>query len=261
MKISIVTVCLNSRRFIDETIKSVLSQNYPDFELVIIDGGSSDGTVELIRNYAERDTRIIWYSESDRGISDAMNKGASLASGVVVAHLNSDDYFPHTAVLDRVAARFKAEPKCLWLTAGLTFVDEDRAFLRDVRVRKYSFRRLLRGNIILHPSTFIRRDVFHEVGGFDLSLKYCMDYDLFLRLGVLAPPCSLDDQLACFRVHSGSRSIARSEQAYAEEFQVRMNYLGKTGRSTWIYRLDYQIKKRLNRLYYGGLLASSSKQN
>jgi len=261
MKISIVTVCLNSRRFIDETIESVLSQDYPDFEHVIIDGGSTDGTVELIRSYAERDARIIWSSESDRGISDAMNKGVSLATGDVVAHLNSDDYFANPAVLSRVAACFKAVPKCDWLTAGLTFVDEDGGFLRDVKVRRYSFRRLLRGNIILHPSTFIRRAFFHEVGGFDLSLKYCMDYDLFLRLGGLAPPYLLDDQLACFRVHNDSRSVVRSTEAYAEEFQVRMNCLGATGRSTWFYLLDHQVKKRLNRLYYKRLLAHDRKQD
>lgn len=261
MKLSIITVCLNSRGFIGEAIESVLSQDYPDFEHVIVDGGSTDGTVELISSYAANDARIVWVSESDRGISDAMNKGVTMASGDVIVHLNSDDYFANANVLARVASRFNTETKCNWLTAGLTFVDESGALLKDVKVRRYSFRRLLRGNIILHPATFIRRSAFLDAGGFDMSLHYCMDYDLFLRLGSESSPCMLDRQLTCFRVHSDSRSIVRSELAYAEEFQVRMNRLGKMGHSTWFYRLDYQFKKRLNRLFYKRLIASSQKQS
>ncbi len=260
MKLSIITVCLNSRRFIAETIESVLSQDYHDVEHVIVDGGSTDGTVELIRSYAANDARIVWTSESDRGISDAMNKGVLMASGDVIVHLNSDDYFADANVLARVASRFNAEKKSNWLTAGLTFVNANRSLLKNVRVRRYSFRRLLRGNIVLHPATFIRRSVFLDAGGFDVSLHFCMDYDLFLRLGSKSQPCLLDQQLTCFRVHPESRSVVRSAQAHAEEFQVRMNFLAEMNRPTWFYRWDYQFKKRLNRLFYYRLMAASDKQ-
>lgn len=260
MKLSIITVCLNSRRFIGETIESVLSQDYGDVEHVIVDGGSTDGTLDLIRRYAADDERVVWVSENDRGISDAMNKGVAMASGEIVAHLNSDDYYAHPGVLSRVADRFHADAGCDWLTAGLTFVDERRLPLRDVRVRRYSFRRLLRGNIILHPATFIRRSVFRGVGGFDLSLRYCMDYDLFLRLGRKSSPCLLDQQLACFRVHPESRSVVHAVQAHAEEYQVRMNWLAEMSRPTWFYRLDYQLKKKLNRLFYNRLIADGRRQ-
>ena len=257
MKISVITVCFNSARFIAQAIQSVLSQDHPNFELVIVDGGSTDGTVELIRRYAERDRRIIWRSEPDQGISDAMNKGVSMASGEVISHLNSDDYYPHAGVLSRVDAVLNSHSETPWLTGGLTFVAEDGGVLREMRPRRYSFRRLLRGNILLHPATFIRRHAFLDVGAFNLALQYCMDYDLFLRLGRLAPPLILDESLACFRAHPGSRSIVFSEQAYAEEFKVRVNHLRETGRMVWPYQLDYQIKRRFNKLINRRLLDNS----
>ncbi len=254
MKISVITVCFNSRDFIDQTIESVLSQNYPDFEYIIVDGGSTDGTVDLIRHYAEKDARINWCSEPDQGIADAMNKGASIAVGDVIAHLNSDDYYASDQVLSRVADCFKLAPSTGWLTAGFNFISATGTFIREVRVRRYSFRRLLRGNIILHPSTFVRNELFSTVCGFDPSLQYCMDYDLFLRLGSHSPPFILDEQLTCFRIHSGSRSVNQSEKTYAEEFKVRMTFLRKLGRSTWYYALDYQVKRRWNKMFYRGLL-------
>lgn len=257
MKLSVITVCLNSRRFIGQTIESVLAQDHPEIEHVIVDGGSSDGTVELVRDYALRDPRIRWISEPDYGISDAMNKGMAMVSGDVIAHLNSDDYYAHAGVLSLVADRFVSSPSPGWLTGGLTFVDEAGQVLREVRVRRYSFRRLLRNNIILHPTTFIRKDVVDATGGFDARLKYCMDYELFLRLGSLGPPFLLNEQLTCFRVHSGSRSVVQAARAYEEELQVRLDYLRNSGRPTWFYRLDYQLKRRLNDLFYSKMLSSS----
>jgi len=260
VKISVITVCFNSRNFLRQTIESVLGQDYSDIEYVIVDGGSTDGTVDLIKHYAENDQRIVWSSEPDRGISDAMNKGAATASGEIIAYLNSDDYYAHSGVLSRVADCFRDAPSTIWLTGGLTFVAAEGTTMRDVRVRNYSFRRLLRGNIILHPATFIRRDAFLAAGAFDSALQYCMDYDLFLRLGTKSTPFVLDEQLTCFRVHDDSRSVAQSEQAYVEEYQARMRYLQKTGRASLFYKLDYQIKSRLNRLFYKGLMDAGRKQ-
>lgn len=259
MKLSIITVSYNSQRFIEKTIKSVLGQNHQDLEYVIVDGGSTDGTKDIIRRYAEADSRIIWRSEADGGISDAMNKGVLLSKGEVVAHLNSDDYYTNPHIIARIAEIFSRSATTGWVTGGFDFVSENGTFIRKIRARRYSFNRLIRGNILLHPATFIRRTLFDAVGGFNESLRYCMDYDLFLKLGSKSPPLVLDDQLACFRVHAGSRSISESQQAYAEEFQVRMNYLRRNGRSTAYYRLDYLIKSRINRLFYKRLLQCSRK--
>ena len=256
MKLSVVTVSYNSHKFIAQTIESVLAQDHPDFEYIIIDGGSTDGTVELIRSYAEKEQRIRWCSEPDEGISDAMNKGASMALGDVITHLNSDDYYAHGWVLSRVSDAMLSMSTPGWLTAGFNFVSETGAFIREIRVRRYSFRRLLRGNILLHPATFIDRGLFLAVGGFDTSLHYCMDYDLFLRLGKVCPPYLLNEQLACFRAHPNSRSVSQSESAYAEEYRVRMKFLEGMGRTTWFYTMDYQIKRQLNKIFYSRLLTS-----
>lgn len=256
MKLSVVTVCKNNRVFLPQTIESVLAQDYDDVEYLIVDGGSSDGTVEIIKDYADKSGSIRWISEPDGGISDAMNKGVAMATGDVVAHLHSDDYYAHRGVLSHVASKFKEYPKIRWLTAGLSFAAEDGRVLKEVRVRKYSYRRLLRGNILLHPATFIRRDAFQKVGGFNEEVRYCMDYDLFLRLGAISDPLSLDEQLAFFRVHTGSLSVSQSEQAYAEEFEVRLKCLRQLGRSSFFYRLDYQLKRHLNKFLYQKMIAS-----
>lgn len=260
LKLSVITVTLNSERFLSECLASVVSQGDYLHEHIIVDGGSTDATLEIIKRYAVSDSRVRWISEPDRGISDAMNKGVALATGDVITHLNSDDYYPHPNVLSTVLECFCRNPGWLWLTAGFSFVSEEGKFLRDIRVRRYSYRRLIRGNILLHPSTFINRDLFNSVGGFDLSLSYCMDYELFLKLGGVAPPLVVDEQLSCFRAHSGSRSVSNSELAYAEEFRVRMNYLRSKGRSTIYYRFDYQIKRHLNKLFYRGLFSANKIQ-
>jgi len=256
MKVSIITVCLNAAPFIDQTITSVLGQDYPDIEYIIVDGGSSDGTIDILRKYAG-DKRLQWCSGPDRGISDAMNKGANQAAGDILAFINADDYYPHPGVISRVVECFLKNPDSVWLTGGFDFVASDGVTLRSFRVRRYSFRRLVRGNILQHPSTFVRRDVFQSVGGYDDTLRYCMDYDLFLRFGEIAPPYLLDEKLSCFRVHPDSRTMAESGHSYAEEFLVKSRFLRSRGKCLFLPRLDYEVKRHLNRLFYRRLVNSS----
>ena len=258
MKISVITICYNSRAHIERTIASVLGQSHPDLEYVIVDGGSSDGTVEIIRSWAARDPRIRWVSEPDHGISDAMNKGVRLASGEIVAHLHSDEYYLDPGVLSEVAALFSAHPERVWLTGGFHFVDESGRFLREIPVRRYSYRRLVHCNIILHSATFIRRGAFLAAGGFDLTLSFCMDYHLWLRLGEMGDPLMVKKTLTCFCVHCGSRSTMEADSAFAEEFQVRLKFLEERGMWRFPYRLEYLLRKRLNRLFSRGLIASAA---
>ena len=257
MKISVITICYNSALQIEKAMASVLNQSHPDLEYVIVDGGSSDGTVEIIRSWAARDPRITWVSEPDGGISDAMNKGARLASGEVIAHLHSDEYYLDPGVLAEVAALFSANPERVWLTGGFHFVDQRGRFLKEIPVRRYSYRRLIHCNIILHPATFIRRSAFLAVGGFDLTLRYCMDYHLWLRLGELGDPLLLQRALACFCVHDGSRSTMEAAAAFAEELQVRLKFLEERGTWQLPYLIEYQLRKQLNRLFIKRLIASA----
>ncbi|QXE92338.1 glycosyltransferase [Geomonas subterranea] len=255
MKISVITICYNSAAQIGRAIESVLAQSHPELEYVIVDGGSSDGTVDIVRSYASRDPRIRWVSEPDDGISDAMNKGVALATGEIVAHLHSDEYYLDPGVLAEVASIFEANPERVWLTGGFHFVDPSGRFLREIKVRRYSYRRLIHSNIILHPATFVKRSAFLQVGGFDLSLRYCMDYHLWLRLGALGDPVTVNHPLACFCVHGGSRSTMEAASAYAEEFQVRLEFLEKRGSWQFPYRLEYLVKKELNRIFIRRLIA------
>ena len=228
-KISIITITYNSRRFLEETVNSVLSQNFPDFEYIIVDGGSTDGTLDIVRKYAEKDARVRWVSEPDNGIADAMNKGVMLATGNIVAHLHSDDtYLP--GALRQVADAFVRHPDARWLTGCLRHVNERDELLYDTRLKDdYSLESLLRRNLISHPATFIRHEVFAEVGGFDTALRYAMDYDLWLRIAICYSVLPLPSLLATFRVHAESLSSRELLQAFAEEYQIRQRYRAAHG--------------------------------
>jgi glycosyltransferase involved in cell wall biosynthesis len=247
MKITIVTITLNAEKFLSRTIESVLSQDYPSLEYLIVDGGSTDNTIEIIKSYASIDGRIKWLTEPDRGISDAMNKGITLASGDVISHLHSDDYFPSTDVLSSVAEVFYKNPLVLWVTGGVYFVDSESRVLRELKVRNYSYRKLVRGNCILHPATFVRRIGYDKVGLFDVSLKYTMDYDLWLRLGAISAPLTILKPLACFRIHRESISVCQIGNVINEELSIRKRLMcGNLVRYSLHYLL-YLLKKPINR--------------
>ena len=225
MKMTVVTVCFNAIKHLEEAMASVLEMDWSDIEYLVIDGGSTDGTIELIRRRAQCDPRIVWLSEPDQGIADAMNKGLARATGDVVAFLHADDRYLGCDVLRRVARAMAANPDALWLTGGVREIDGSGALLRNIDVRRFSRRRLLRNNIILHPATFVRREAFARVGCFNSDLRFAMDYDLWLRLARLCPPIELHDLLVDFRVHAGSLSSANQRAALEEEYQVRRRYL------------------------------------
>jgi glycosyltransferase involved in cell wall biosynthesis len=255
MKFSIITITLNSREYLDETITSVLSQDYRNLEYIIVDGGSTDSTLEIIRKYAGKDQRIRWISEPDQGIADAMNKGVLLATGDVIAHLHSDDRYADASVLSRVAIEFASNPAALWLTGGEQIVDDAGKSLREIRVRSYSYRKLIRSNFILHAATFIRRTAFLEAGGFAVNRKYAMDYDLWLRLGALGAPITVDKPLACFRFHGGSLSTAETEKAFAEELAIRRDFLRGRPVRFFFHYLYYLVKKRRNKMFVQRLMS------
>lgn len=257
MKVSVITVNLNGGRFLAESIDSVLGQGYREIELVVVDGGSTDDSLATIECAARRDDRVRWISEPDRGIADAMNKGIALATGDILCFLHSDDRYPDSDVISKVAAAFAARPEALWLTGGITLINDAGVPFRTLAVRRYSYRRLVRSNILYHPSTFARREALRSCP-FDADLRLAMDYDLWLRLGALADPLLLDQPLSCFRVHQGSRSLLAADAALAEEFVIRLRFLKSRGRMTWPYRLHYLVKRVMNRMFIRGLLQSSA---
>jgi glycosyltransferase involved in cell wall biosynthesis len=179
MRFSIITVTYNSRAFLVETIQSVLSQGFEDFEYIVIDGGSSDGTKDIIRSFAAADSRIRWISEPDEGISDAFNKGIRMAGGDIIGILNSDDTYTAGA-LASVAAVFDADPTCDVVHGDmLRFQGDTPLFrLKPAPVDE----RVWHDMPVNHPATFVCRRAYDQVGLFDTRLKVAMDYDLVLRL-------------------------------------------------------------------------------
>lgn len=223
MKLTVVTPSLNQGAFIARTVESVLSQR-GDFELeyLVMDGGSTDGTLEILRGYGDR-LRVV--SEPDRGQSDAINKGLRLATGEVLAWLNSDDLYAPGAL--QAVARALGPGRARWCFGACRIVDEDdreiRAWLRRYKAwrgRRYSARALVGGNFVPQPATFFRRDLLEEAGPLDEDLHYAMDYDLWLRFARVAEPAFLPQVLASFRWHGAAKTASRYAVSAAECLRI-----------------------------------------
>lgn len=184
MKITIITVSFNSAKTIKDTIESVRSQTYQDFEYLIVDGGSKDGTLNIIRQYESCfGQRLRWISEPDKGIYDAMNKGIRLASGEVVGILNSDDYFTSNSVLEQIAEAM-SDPDIDAIYGDVHYVSNDQ----PPHCTRYYSSRIFRRNLMrfgfmpAHPSFYCRRTIYEKYGGFDTSFRIAADFENLLRL-------------------------------------------------------------------------------
>ena len=177
--VSVVTPCFNSRLYLRETMESVLSQAGPVLEYIIVDGGSTDGTLDIIKEYAARDGRIRWISGPDDGISDAFNKGIALARGELIGIINSDDtYLP--GALAAVAEAYRTHPECDVFNGDMLRLEGDRVLflLKPSDLNRHIWHEMP----LNHPATFVTARAYRQVGGFDKALRVAMDYDLVLRL-------------------------------------------------------------------------------
>ncbi len=221
MKISIVTPSLNQGEFLERTILSVLSQksNF-DLEYIIIDGGSIDDSLDIIKRYEDR---LRWVSEKDEGQSDAINKGFHMASGEILAWLNSDDTYEPDA-LSEVADQYK-KTRFNWCFGNCKNIDEDDREIRKAITRyklfeskRYSYGRLLSKDFISQPAVFFTRNVYQEVGPLDLNCHYSMDYDYWLRIGRKYSPAYINKFLANFRWQRGSKNSENYKKAAFETY-------------------------------------------
>lgn len=225
-KISIITPSFNQVDFIERTIKSVLSQDYPNFENLVMDGGSTDGTVEILKKYGKR---IIWRSEKDKGQGDAINKGLKFAKGEILGYLNSDDILEPGA-LKTVADFFTKNPRTMWVFGKCRIIDEKEKEMRqsitaykNFWLRRYSYKTLLILNYISQPAVFWRREVGEEIGFFNNHYFWALDYDYWLRLGKKYPPGFINRYLANFRVHQLSKTSLGIKN-FLEEVEVAKQY-------------------------------------
>jgi glycosyltransferase involved in cell wall biosynthesis len=219
--ITVVTPNRNSGAFIEETIRSVLLQRYPRLEYFVIDGASTDGSVEIIRRYAPHLTQ--WASESDRGQSDAINKGWSRSHGEILAWLNSDDrYEPGT--LQYVGAFFAAHPEVDWICGACRLFDAVDVVTRPELppVLQWLVHYSPWGSYRFpQPSVFIRRRLLDRFLPLDASLHYCMDFDLYLRMRLAGhEPVLVDRTLSAFRVHAAGKTTASMQRFFDDYLRV-----------------------------------------
>jgi glycosyltransferase involved in cell wall biosynthesis len=224
LRFSLVTCTWNSRQYLGESIASVLTQDYPHTEYIFVDGGSDDGTLDMIRAL-DRPYKLI---ENVRGgVSRAMNVGLSVATGDVIAHLHSDDYYLRPDVLSLVARHLQTSGR-QWLFGRTKALINGRLRSDNYVAPRFSYRALLKGNFIPHPAMFVRRELMQRIGGFDERYKYAMDYDICLRMARLVEPVQLDEALTAFREHEASLSSSTRTRlaAMAEDMRIRLHYAG-----------------------------------
>ena len=215
--VSIVTPSYNQASFLEQTIRSVLEQDYPRIEYFVADGGSSDGSVEILRKYAGR--LAWWVSEKDRGQADAIRKGMARASGEIVAWLNSDDYYLPEAVSSAVQA-FRQVPDAVLVYGDMLAVDGDGQTLNLLRYRQLKLEDLLRFHIIGQPAVFFRRDAYDQTGGLDIGFHYMLDHHLWIRLAQRGRIVHVPRTWAAARFHPQAKNRSLAVEFGREAFRI-----------------------------------------
>lgn len=245
LKISIVTCSYNQVEFIRQNIESVLNQNYPNFEHLIIDGGSTDGTVEILKEYPHLD----WVSEPDRGQSDALNKGFRRSTGDIIAWINSDDMLAPNALFN-INNFFEQNPDKSVVIGNQVLIDRNGNILKVIPAEAFTLNSLLntRHCSVMQNSTLIRRSVFNEVGFLDEDFHYTMDLELFVRIAQKYTTYTINKDLAYFRMWDGSKTGSSQLQFYKEIIKVKKKHHAKLISSGNIWLLCQFMKAPLKRI-------------
>jgi len=225
MFISVVTPSLNQGQYIEETIRSVLAQDYLHYEHIVVDGGSTDQTRAILERYPH----LRWVSEPDSGQTAAINKGLRLSTGAVVAYLCADDLYREGA-LRAVAEVFEADPTTALVVGDCAMIDDQGRRCGHYHARLERFEDLLRywqwGKTFCLPqaSVFLRREVLDEVGWFDESYDLAMDYEMWLRVAARYPLALLPQTLSAFRVSGATKTNRRRREMDREEFRASRRF-------------------------------------
>jgi glycosyltransferase involved in cell wall biosynthesis len=215
--VSIITPSYNQAAYLEQTIQSVLSQDYPLIEYILVDGDSTDGSLEIIHKYTDR--FAYWVSEPDSGQAEAINKGFSHAHGEIVAWLNSDDLYLPEAISQAVAA-LQANPQLGMVYADAVTIGASGHALSELRFADYSLLDLMGFRIICQPAVFMRRAVLGKAGALDTSYHFLLDHQLWLRLAHQAPIQHVTATWAAARHHLGAKNVAHAAGFGEEAFRI-----------------------------------------
>jgi glycosyltransferase involved in cell wall biosynthesis len=215
--VSIVTPSFNQARFLEETIRSVLGQDYPRMEYIIVDGASSDGSVEIIRKYADK--LAWWVSEKDNGQAEAINKGFAHATGEIVAWLNSDDYYLPDAISTVVRA-FEENPDVVLVYGNLLAVNENGETTNVLRYGQLGLEDFFCFHIIGQPAVFFRREILARAGNLDPTYHFMLDHHLWLRIALQGQFLHVDEILAAARYHPKAKNRAKAAEFGREAFRI-----------------------------------------
>ena len=232
--ISIITPSYNQAQYLELTMRSVLEQDYPNIEYLVIDGASTDGSLDIIRKYNKQ--LSWWVSEKDQGQADAINKGFRRAKGEIIAWLNSDDMYARGAVSKAVRALLQDE------TLGMVFsnvfsIDAENEIFNTMRYGDYGLADLMAFNIIGQPGVFMRRSVLEKAGLMDLNYQYLLDHQLWLRVAEQASIRYIDDYFAAARFHAAAKNVANAAEFGREAFAI-VDWMRTQSRLAEIYQRD-----------------------
>jgi glycosyltransferase involved in cell wall biosynthesis len=242
--VSIVTPSYNQGQFLEKTILSVLDQDYPDLEYYVIDGGSTDRSVEIIKKYQDR--LAGWVSETDQGQTDAINKGFSLCRGEIMAWLNSDDIYYPGAVRSAVD-KLLADPSAGMVYGDTNLIDKDDNVVGKFNAQQTNYRRLMQGGVYIpQPAAFWRRGLWDQVGPLDPSFYFAMDYDLWVKFSKVSRIIYTPRLWAGFRIHGAGKTLLADARCWPEMKQI---YHREGGGFLSIFMGKYLLRMMLGPLW------------
>lgn len=229
--ISVVIPSYNKDEYIERTLRSIVDQKYTSLEIIIQDGGSTDGSVEIIKNYAEKYPEIIrWESKKDNGQVDAINKGLRKSKGEIVTFINADDTYSAGALI-KVGKYFVDNPACLWVAGEGEIINDKEIKIFSAVTRYKNFLLKLNKywllktvNYLIQPSVFLSRHAYNKFGPFGGTRKYVLEYELWLNLGKTQMPGIIPQNLSCFRLTPEGISLRLFKEVLQKDYEIVKKY-------------------------------------
>jgi glycosyltransferase involved in cell wall biosynthesis len=230
MKISIVIPTYNSEKYLDQCLQSIFNQSYKNFEVIVVDGYSTDKTQDILSRY-----RLRTILRKPKGEPDAINLGMSLAAGDIVTYIDADDTYNKDCFA--IVAKVFENPYIRWLYSSGKIIDSNGNECRNIITtikklfwNRYNYNTYILFNYIVQPTVFLRKSFYNKIGEFDTTLKYVFDYDYFIRAGKLSTPTFINYPLANWRSHSNSITAQAPKETAKQALEIQKKYSGKTFR-------------------------------